>query len=66
VSRLCLTQTHGIGSAQLGRVLGEAVAARPRAGLQAAQLRKGFKEDSVFLFTFSNISNIGILIIIFT
>jgi hypothetical protein len=46
-------------------VLGGAVTTRPQAGLQAVQLREGFKEDFVDLFTFPNISNNGILIIIF-
>ena len=41
-------------------------AARWRAGLQALQPREGLKEDFLYLFAFSNVSNAGILVAIFT
>ena len=40
-------------------------AAMSRAGLQALQPREGLKEDFLYLFAFSNVSNAGILVAIF-
>jgi hypothetical protein len=39
-------------SAPLGQVVGDTATTRLQARLQAAQPRQGFKEDSVYLFTF--------------
>jgi hypothetical protein len=41
-------------------------AARLHARLQAHQLREGLNEGFLYLFTFSKVSNTGILITIFT
>ena len=45
---------------------GKTAAAMSRAGLQALQPRDGLEEDFMYLFIFSNVSNAGILITIFT
>jgi hypothetical protein len=45
---------------------GKTVAARSQAKLQALKPRKGLKEDFAYLFTFSDISNAGMLITIST
>jgi hypothetical protein len=45
---------------------GKTAAARSQAGLRALQLREGLKEDFIYLFTFPNVSNAGILITTFT
>ena len=45
---------------------GKIVTALSQAELQALQHRYGLKEDFIYLFIFSNISNAGILIAIFT
>jgi hypothetical protein len=45
---------------------GETQQARSVDGLQSAQPRQHYKEDFLWLFTFPEISNTGILINIFT
>jgi hypothetical protein len=66
VSKMGPTQTHPGGAAHLGQVVGDTVATRLQAKLQALQPREGFTEDVAYMFIFSYISNSGILITIST
>ena len=51
------TQTLRVGSTHLGQVVGDRVATRLLAKLQALQPEEGFTEDVVHMLTFSQISN---------
>jgi hypothetical protein len=66
VSKMGPTQTLCVGSTHLGQVVGDTVANRLLAKLQTLQPKEGFTEDVVHMFTFSHISNSGILITIST
>jgi len=66
VSKIGPTQTLHVGSTQLGQVVGDTVATRFLAKPQALWPREGFTKEVVYMFTFSHISNSGILITIST
>jgi hypothetical protein len=64
VHKMGPTQTLRVGSTHLGQAVGDTVATRLLAKLQALQSRQGFTKDAIHMFTFSHISNSGILITI--
>jgi hypothetical protein len=66
VSKMGPTQTLQGGSAHLGQLVGDTVATRLQAKLQALQPREGFTEDIAYMFTLSHTSNSGIFITIST